>query len=823
MRTLPAWLLAGLLISSLVPAQIIVDVRPIDVVISRPPIRPQRMQPLVIDKHTVNVKIEEGVATTTVKQTFRNPNNVALEGTYVFPLAEDAAIGAFSMMMGGKMVSGEVLEKQKAAQIYRDIVARSLDPALLEYVGRRLFQARVFPIPAMGSTDVEMTFSETLTRSASLLEYRYPFRTEGISPAPVGEAVVVMDVASRTPMRAVYSPSHKVDVVKKGDHEARISFEQKAYQADRDFVLAIGLGSDPIGATMLSHVETGGDGSFVLVLSPSIEVKAQKTIAKDVIFVADTSGSMAGEKMEQLRRALSFCLKSLNQADRFGLITFSTEPRMFSDKLRSVDAAAIEDALRYVAELKAAGGTNINEALTQALAIGGGEKERPVNVIFMTDGLPTVGITDVDAILKGVREKNKGGVRLFVFGIGHDLNPVLLDRLGEENRGSRDYVDEREDLEVKVSGFYEKISNPILADVKVSFEGLSVEEVYPKTLPDLFRGSQLLLTGRFKGEGEVKVKLSGKVDGAPAEHVFALKAGGSSKQPSIPRLWAVRKVGYLLDQIRLNGEQKELKDEVVRLGTKYGIVTPYTSFLVVEDTPAAGTPPRRRGETGMNPPRPGGGWAPGGAGGAGGRRQDGGGAESGLGLGDTARGGGGGAPAEAPAADEALKKMSEKASADRGAIGLGAGSGSGRAKSDADRKLEGEVDLVEQARNELKDKYFSDQVTLSKHLKQLRDAQAGGSNGALVKTVGDRTFVYRYGLYVESSILSLQPSALESRIKKVEAYSPEYFDLVAKAPQLASVLALGENVLFVDGDSIIQIVPKAAAPESRPSTGTETR
>jgi Ca-activated chloride channel homolog len=791
MRTLLASLAAVLLAAS-APSQIIVDVRPHPLPMPHPP-RPPRFAPLVIERHSVNVKIEEGVAVTTVKQTFKNPNGIALEGTYLFPLAEDAAIGAFSMLMGGKMVAGEVLEKQKAAQIYRDIVARSLDPALLEYVGRRLFQARVFPIPAMGSTDVEMSFSETLARSASLLEYRYPFRTEGVSPAPVGDAVVVVDVVSRTPMRAVYSPSHKVDVVKKGDHEAKVSFEQKAYQADRDFVLAIGLGSDPIGATLLSHVEPGGDGSFVLVLSPSIEVKAQKTIAKDVIFVADTSGSMSGEKMDQLRRALAFCLKNLNQGDRFGLITFSTEPRMFSDKLRAVDPASVDEALKYVAELRAAGGTNINEALGQALALGGDEKERPVNLIFMTDGNPTVGVTDAEAILKSVRERNKGAVRLFVFGIGRDLNPVLLDRLGEENRGSRDYVDEREDIEVKVSGFYEKIANPILADVKVSFEGLVVEEVYPKTLPDLFRGSQLLLTGRFKGEGEVKVKLAGKVDGVAAEHVFALRAGGTSKQPSIPRLWAVRKVGYLLDQIRLNGEQKELKDEIVRLGTKYGIVTPYTSFLVVEDTPAA--LPGRRRHTGWAP-RPGGGR------GAVGRDQG--------GLAGEAEG----APA-APAADEALKKAAE---------GGRAAGGGGKAKRDEDdeRKVEGEVRLLE-ARAELKDKYFGDQITLSQHLKQLRDAQSGGSSGALVKSVGDRTFVSRYGLYVESSILGLDPAAIESRIKKLEAYSPEYFDLLGKAPQLAPVLALGENVLFVEGETIWQIVPKAATPESRPSTGTETR
>jgi Ca-activated chloride channel homolog len=817
MRTLPAWLIAGLAISTLLPAQIVVDLRPIEITVPmpRPHPRPPRMLPLSLERHTVNVKIEEGVATTTVKQTFRNPNHVALEGTYVFPLAEDAAIGGFAMQMGGKMVSGEVLEKQKAAQIYRDIVARSLDPALLEYVGRRLFQARVFPIPASGTTDVEMTFSETLQRSASLFEYRYPFRTEGVSPYPVGEATVVLDITSKTPMRAIYSPSHKVDVVKKGDFEARVSFEQKAYQADRDFVLALGLGSDPIGATLLSHVEQGGEGSFVLVLAPSIEVKAAKAVAKDVIFVADTSGSMAGEKIEQLKRALSFCIKNLNKEDRFGLITFSTEPKLFADKMKPVDTTSIEDALRYVSELKALGGTNINEALAQAIALDTDAGTRPVNIIFLTDGLPTVGVTDVEAILKAVREKNKAVQRVFVFGIGKDLNPVLLDRLAEENKGSRDYVDEREDIEVKVSGFYEKISNPILSNVKVTFDGLAVDEVYPKTLPDLFRGSQLLLTGRFKGEGEVKVNLAGTVDGVPASHTFALKAGGSSKQPSIPRLWAVRKVGYLLDQIRLNGEQKELKDEVVRLGVKYGIVTPYTSFLVVEDQPVAGGGERRRWETGQNPPPPGGG--------------------RGQPLGGTRLERDrdvGGVPEGKPAADEALAKlnvpraaepaqkdgeakkdgdnltMSEGGKGLAGAIGLGSGPGGGSA-----RKLEAE----------LKDKYFSDSITLSKHIKLLRESQAGGgSQGALIKAVGDRTFIARFGLYVESAILALDPAAIESKLKKVEAYSAEYFDLLAKAPHLAPVLALGENVLFLEGGSIYQILPKSAA-ESKPAGEPESR
>ncbi len=806
---------------------------------------PPRFAPIVIARHAVAVKIDDGVATTTIRQTFRNPNQVQLEGTYFFPLPEDAAIAGFSLSMGGKMVPGEVLEREKAAGIYRSIVARALDPALLEYVGRRLFQAKIFPIPALGTTDIELSYSETLTRSGSLVEYRYPLRTQGPVPAVVDSASVLVEITSKTPLRALYSPSHPVDVSRKGDLEAKVSFEQKPCPADRDFVLTIGLGNDPIGAMMLSHVEQGTEGAFALLLSPSVDSKAAEAVAKDVVFVADTSGSMAGDKIEQLRRALSFCLRSLNKGDRFGLIPFSTEPRPWSEKLTDVTPASIDQALAAVRDIKALGGTNICDSLTLALAMSQ-DRARPFLVIFLTDGQPTVGTTDVDSILRSVREKNQALTRLFVFGVGHDVNTTLLDSLAEQNHGAHDYVDEREDIEVKVSSFYEKVANPVVSDVRVEIDGVKTEEIYPKKLPDLFRGGQLMLTGRFRGEGDAKVRLTGQVNGRTFEATYLLKVGGSARRPELPRLWAVRKVGYLLDQIRLNGVQKELRDEVVRLGVKYGIVTPYTSFLVVEDTPQPTL--RQRMETGAE--RSHRGVAP-----TGGGRDD-----------NGAFGWGGGAQPAAPEASadpQARFNTPAKKSAAPSARRLGDSEGKlekaeeavddfltmsagGKApagttttlppadgKPGADARnsdaLLGEETRADKAGRSSRDRdageaakaargYFSDAISLSRQLKELREAQSEGgtSTTSAMTRVGSRTFYLRRGVQVDAATLALDPTTLGARLVRIEMCSQAYFDLLTKRPDLGPVLALGSEILFVDGESLIRIVPPS--PESRPES-----
>lgn len=835
MRKLLSLLLLGLILAPAVPAQFISEIRPH----GRRPVRPPRprLQPIQVEQHKVSVDITDGVARTTVRQVFRNPNGMNLEGMYMFPLPEGAAVSNFSMMMGGKMVAGEVLEKDKAASIYQGIVRRQQDPALLEYMGKRLFRARVFPIPPRGVSEIELAYDETLTRDGRTVEWRYPYRTRSVSRAPVGQASVHVKLKSTDPVLTVYSPSHEVDVVKKGDHDASVSYESKQDPGDRDFVVVYGLSKEgSVGATLFAHSEGEDGGAFLLLLAPSSELEKGRTVAKDVIFVVDTSGSMSGDKIEQTKKALRYCINSMGQDDRFNIVPFATEASTWKDGLVHASGANKDAALGFVQKMQARGGTNINDALVQALAMSK-DKDRPFMVIFMTDGEPTIGITTTNGILGNVKTANKALTRLFVFGVGENLKVDLLDLLAEQNHGARDYVGSKENIEVKVSSFFEKVSSPVLADVSLDISGVEVTDLYPKRLPDLFRGSQLLVTGRYRGAGTGVVKLKGKVEGKAVEHVFERTfKDGKDKTSFVPRLWAVRKVGYLMDQIRLNGANEELRKEVVRLGKKYGIVTPYTSYLVLEDDVAAAPARPGRGRVGG-----GGGGARGGRGGFGAqggrRRADGanraGSTASGRRLAGEARPGGGGAlppssprPAQDPKTRRLNKTLEELA---RGAkqkkdeaekAGLATKPSkrveAGGEARDARGKASDAYDR-ERAKKRLQRGYFSDAIALSKEVKSLREKRTAGGDiaGGLVRRVGNRTFLVRDGLTVESAILDLDSEALLKTLVRIEAFSPEYFELLKKKG-VARILALGDSVIFLDGGKAIQIVPAGTLDKPKP-------
>ncbi|MDH7570809.1 MAG: VWA domain-containing protein, partial [Armatimonadota bacterium] len=325
--------------------------------------------------------------------------------------------------------------------------------------------------------------------------------------------------------------------------------------------------------------------------------------AKEITFVLDTSGSMSGEKLDQAKRALKFALDHLNRNDRFNLISFSGDVELFRPHLVDATPESVAAARRFVEELQARGGTNIHDALLAALKQQSPRRGVPAMILFLTDGLPTVGVTDLKEILSNVNKTRVEGLRLFVFGVGDDVNTYLLDRLSGENGGVSEYVRPGEDLEVKVSSFYTKIATPALSNLELDYGGAEVYDVYPKRLPDLFAGTQVLVTGRYRKPGRFTLTLRGSVGGEPRRFTYPADFSGEDRGTSfIPRIWATRKVGYLLDELRLHGHNQELVDEVTRLGMEYGIVTPYTSALVEED--------RRPGPRPYPPPVPLGGPAP---------------------------------------------------------------------------------------------------------------------------------------------------------------------------------------------------------------------
>ena len=551
------------------------------VIVDPPPGVPASEAPsLVVEYHRVSVEITDQVATTEVDQVFLNDTQYDLEGIYIFPLPEEAAISEFAMYVDGERWEGEILPREEARQIYEDIVRRSLDPALLEYIGRDTFKASIFPIEPGDDRRVELAYSQILDNDGGLIKYVYPLDTERFSARPLEEVVISVRVHSAQPIRAIYSPSHDVAIDRVDEHTVNVSFEASDVLPDRDFELYYTVSDDDFGLNLLSYRESGEDGFFLLLVAPKVEVDEREVVAKDVILVLDTSGSMEGEKIEQAKETLEFILEHLNPEDRFNIVAFSTGVRVYEREPEPATRA--DQAWRFIDDLRAVGGTNIDLALAEALAMADGE--RPQIIIFLTDGLATEGVTDTDRIIANVDRQVSENVRIFTFGVGNDVNTFLLDTIAQDNRGASSYVRPHESIEEEVSSFYAKISMPLLADVELDFGDLRVEDTYPYPLPDLFAGTQLVVVGRYREGGRTDVVLSGQVNGEDQRFVYEnLRFSDKGGEEFIPRLWATRKIGYLLNEIRLHGEGRELVDEIVDLSVRYGIMTPYTSFLVEEE------------------------------------------------------------------------------------------------------------------------------------------------------------------------------------------------------------------------------------------------
>ena len=535
---------------------------------------------LSIKYHHVQINIDNQVAQTTVDQVFRNDYPRDLEGTYIFPLPLDASISKFSMFVGGEELKGEILDRDKARSIYEEIVRRRKDPTLLEYYNQGMFRARVYPIPAHSETRIKLGYSQVLKSENNLCEYKYSLSTEKFSQAPLENVQIDLVINSDIPIKNVYSPTQDIKIERETDHRVKVSYYEENARPDKDFVLYYSLSDKEVGFNLLSYQDNKEGNFFMALFSPKIQ-RPDRFIRKSVVFILDTSGSMQGKKIEQAKNALIFCLNSLNPGDSFNLIDFDDLLKPFSERLLPASRQNINSGIKFVRDCEADGGTDINSALLEGLKDLNPE-DNTSYIVFLTDGLPTVGLTDIKRILENVKGKNISN-RIFVFGVGFDVNTHFLDRLAQENHATSDYVTPNEDIEVKVSNFFKKISNPILSELSLKFPGIKTFEIYPKELPDLFSGSQVLVLGKYEGERSTSAILSGYAGEEKQTYSYQVNFSPEEKNSFIPRLWATRRIGYLTDQIRLYGQNEELIDEIVHLSKRYGIITEYTSFLIDAD------------------------------------------------------------------------------------------------------------------------------------------------------------------------------------------------------------------------------------------------
>lgn len=569
---------------------------PVDPISHLPFTRPEA-QGFSVKYHHVAVNIDRQVATTAIDQVFHNNAGRVIEGSYIFPILDGMTIAEFAMYNDAQKLEHRILEKEKAREIYNGIVAKRQDPALLEWLGSRMISARVFPIEPNADKRITIKYQEVPAAQGGTIKYVYPLKTEKLSTQPLQSCKVVVNITSEQPILSVFSPTHPVIVTHQDERHATATYEATNVLPDQDLVLYYTVSEQNLGLSLLSYRDSGqGDGYFLMLVSPKAELGRDEIQPKDTVFVLDTSGSMSAPKLSQAKAALQYCLKSLDARDRFNVLEFNNGVNAWQTGLQTASADNVAQATRAVGAYRAMGGTNIDAALRDALGILNAAappdaRVRPSSIVFVTDGQPTVVERNVEQILINVKNANTRKVRIFTFGVGEDYNAHFLDKLANGNNGASENVLPKDDIAAKVSTFYAKVSAPVLTNLKIDWGLADVYDLYPQMLPDLFRGAQMVIAGRYKsptgGDTLAQIRLSGEAGKGP--QIFSYDVtfpGQATADDFIPRLWATRKIGFLQDRARLDGTNKALVEEIVKLSKEFGILSEYTSFLVDLDVTA---------------------------------------------------------------------------------------------------------------------------------------------------------------------------------------------------------------------------------------------
>lgn len=533
----------------------------------------------------VRTRIEGRVATVEVEEQFRNTGGGIAEGTYLYPLPGEAVFQNFSLWMGENEVRGEMMNAEQARGIYEEIVRRLRDPALLTLEGHGLVRARVFPIQPGETRRVVLRYTQLLEREGDALRMRYTIGERG--PLTSGALNQPPGAADRFRFRVTlpnaetygtpYSPTHRITSRREGE-TLQITLDSTA---SGDVELFLPLRRGLVGTSLTAHAPGGEDGYFMLLISPAQSDDATP-MPKDLTLVVDVSGSMSGDKIEQARAALRQALGTLGEGDRFRLISFSNRVTNFRDGYTPSTGENLQAARRWVDALVADGGTNIAGALDAALAGTVAEDRLPI-VVFMTDGLPSVGEQSPERLAQEAGSRI-GRARVFTFGVGADVNTYLLDRLAQEGRGTAQYVSQDASVEQAIGTLMNKVRHPALVNVRIE-EDASVElvQTYPSRLPDVFFGEELVVFGRYRGTGRGQVTVTaqrnGRTERFTTEAVFP---ASENENAFVPRLWASRRIGELTRQVRIEGANQTLIQEIRDLGLRYGILTQYTSYLVLE-------------------------------------------------------------------------------------------------------------------------------------------------------------------------------------------------------------------------------------------------
>ncbi len=545
----------------------------------------------------IDARITDGVAQIAITQRFANDGPHVVEARAIMPLPPEVVVQQMTFLVDGQEIAGQLFTAEEARRIYQGYLRRGQDPALIQWLGSGLLQTNVFPIPPGAERTVQLSMVQIPRRTGGMIDWLMPLKAAGYSSQLLEHVQITLHLQQATGLGNIYSPTHPIQIERIGSTQATVRYRREQTAPETDFRVLVDATRGPLSASWLGFQSPDEpDPFFGLWLYPQFDVPADRS-AKDVVLVLDTSGSMRGQKMEQARDALLYVLEHLPASDHFGLVTFDTHVTMFREQLVSAgDAVGKQQAVAFVRGTAASGMTHIEQGLEAAFNLLK-DRPRPGYIIFLTDGQPTVGERDDRLLAAQAVGRNPAGHRIFSFGVGHDVNARLLDRLSRECFGQTFFVAPEENIERSVSSLYDRLGQPALSDIRweltdASGQSIMTQDVHPKRIHDLFSGDSLALLGRYRPPTDpdivarpAKLTITGRLGSEPYQLEVPLDIRPSSSRLTagfLPPLWAGRQAAAIIDEIDLEGRRQELVDELIALAKKYGVMTEYTAFLAEE-------------------------------------------------------------------------------------------------------------------------------------------------------------------------------------------------------------------------------------------------
>jgi Ca-activated chloride channel family protein len=539
---------------------------------------------LEIEEHEVEVVINNGVAVTHVTQVFRNTENRQVEALYTFPVPKAASVANFSMWINGKEMIGEVIEKERARQIYESYKQQRRDPGLLEQVDYKTFEMRIFPIGPQAEQRVQITYYQELDFDDDWATWVYPLATstqQVIDSRTRGRFALNVELQSEVPIVAIESPSHGDDfaLAKHTPHHVRASLETTGGDLSRDLVLAYRVSRPVSGLDLVASKEPGEDGYVLFTLTAGDELGDEQT-GMDYLFILDISGSMKTDgKLGLSRSSVEAFVDALGPEDRFDILTFNVAARSLFSDLRVPDDDARSRAATFLREQQAKGGTFLEPAIRAAY--GYKDPDRQLNVVILSDGMTEQ--RERATLLRLIGERPTA-TRVFAIGVGNDVNRPLLEQLAIDAGGLAAFVSRGDDFKRQAEAFRRKLLRPAVSNLQIEAVGGGLYDVEPRTLPNLYHGMPVRLYGRYLQPGPLELRLSGDIGGEIYQRTLRVELpGDGADNPEIERMWAWHRVQRLLDEADRAGNREPVIDEIVRLGEGYSIVSEYTSFLVLEN------------------------------------------------------------------------------------------------------------------------------------------------------------------------------------------------------------------------------------------------